>query len=284
MSEENKTEQNQNKTQPAADEPKKEDVGKNRGTRGVVIVVLAIVLTVSGIIGYNYWQGRRLDNGTGNEQKLALPITRAQVEKDFVNNKEKKTQAETVPPANFKERYLGFINSSLQAIESGQPSQPEFKDLLEDYFNVAVSYGILGEYAKAEEYYFKLLEKWPGDYKTMLNLGDLYILMDQPLSAAVIFFETMEHYPDDYRVYGKLAELYVNYALGENKLTTADALYQAGTENAVYKRALYKEYAFFLENYMYDYKRALMAEREYQKITGSVEQQEIDRLEKMIGE
>src|SRR3989338_440590 len=204
MSEENKTEQNQNKTQPAADEPKKEEVGKNRGKRGVVIVVLAIVLTVSGIIGYNYWQGRRLDNGTGNEQKLALPITRAQVE----------------------------------------------KDLKEDYFNVAVSYGILGEYGKAEEYYFKLLEKWPGDYKTMLNLGDLYILMDQPLSAAVSFFETMEQYPDDYRVYCKLAELYVNYALGENKLTTADALYQAGTENAVYKRALYKEYAFFLENYM----------------------------------
>jgi len=117
-----------------------------------------------------------------------------------------------------------------------------------------------------------------------LNLGDLYVSMKQYRQAGKQYLIVVEKYPVDYRVYGKLATLYYDYAkLDEaGKINKAMMVYEWGIKNADEKKVLYKDYAFFAENYAKDYAKAAAALREYQKITGSVEEQEIERLEQMM--
>ena len=245
---------------------------------GLLVILGVVILTVAGLIGYNYYWGNR---GDTLEKENQFPISRQDINNDF-ENKTKVLESGVIPPDNITKRFMDSINISLKAIESGAPSSGQFKDLKEDYFNIASSYGILGHYEKAEEYYFKTLEKWPDDYKSHLNLGDLYILMRQPQSAGYKFLDVQELYPNDFRVYNKLADLYVKYSKAGDRLDKADKIYAFGAKIASNLKTIYKNYAFFLENYLKDYERALQVEREYQKITGSKEQQEIERLQKMM--
>lgn len=251
--------------------------------RGLLVVLSVVILAVAGLVVYNQWQSKQRveEQRQAEEQAKIFPISREDIKRDFVDG-EKKLKSDVIPPQNIKDRFKQAIKVSKQAIESGQPSEERFEDLSEDYLNVASSYSILGEYQQAEEWYLRLLEKWPKNYKANMNLGDLYILMGLYQQSANKYLDTIEFYPHDFRVTGKLADLYVKYAVSDDKLDKADRIYQYGIYNADNPKSLYKSYAFFLENYMKDYVRALEMQREYQKITGSKEQQAIERLERMI--
>ncbi len=251
--------------------------------KGLIVIGVVLVLVIGGIVEYNYHKNKARQQAE-QEQVSNLSnfvITRDIVAQDFSNGN-KKLKSDVTPPANYQERFMGYINKSLQAIKTGIPSQPDFKDLKEDTFNIALSYSILGDYQQAEEWYYKVLEKWPNDYKSLMNLGDLYILMGQYQDAANKYLDTIKAYPNDARIYSKLADLYVKYSTVNDKLDKAKAVYEFGIKHAQNLKQLYKNYSFFLENYLKDYAGALEMEREYQKITGSKEQQEIERLEKMI--
>lgn len=229
-----------------------------------------------------YWNSKK-SNIEPSAQQEAVVISEEDINNDFTNG-EKRVQQETIPPRNVVEKYTEIINRSLAAIETNQPSSPDFRDLNEDYLTVASNYNILGDFGKAEEAYQKMLQAFPDDYKANLNLADLYATMHQYQQAGKQYLAVIKKYPADYRVYAKLADLYYNYAnLDEaNKINKASLVYEWGIKNADDKKELYKNYAFFAENYAKDFAKAAAALREYQKITGSAEEQEIERLEKMI--
>jgi tetratricopeptide (TPR) repeat protein len=266
---------------PEDNKPNKAAGSKSK--RGLWVVLGVVILVVAGLWAYNHWQTRQK-----NEQKQLVeqamktfPVSRQDIQKDFVNE-EKKLKSDVLPPQRIKDRFERAIKVSRQAIEAGKPSQPRFKDLKEDYLTVASSYSILGNYQQAEEWYLKMLVKWPKDYKANMNLGDLYILMRQYRSAAEKYLDTIIYYPHDFRIPVKFAELYVRHSQSVDKLAKADKIYAYGIHNADNPKSIYKAYASFLEYYLKDYKRALEMEREYQKITGSKEQQAIERLERLI--
>jgi len=259
--------------------------GNNKKSKkGLLVIIVVVVLAVGGLIGYNYYQNR----GDNNNEQIQVGdlsnflITREVIQQDFVNDEEKKLKSDVIPPANYQERFMASINKSLAAIESGVPSMPDFKDLKEDYFNIASSYSILGNYEKAEEYYLKVLEEWPDDYKSHMNLGDLYIMMGQYQDTANKYLDTIVYYPTDARIYSKLTELYIMRVVATDNLNKVDKIYEFAIKQADNPKELYKSYSFFLENYLKDYERALEMEREYQKITGSKAEQEIERLEALI--
>jgi tetratricopeptide (TPR) repeat protein len=257
------------------------EVPKKRGGKwGLAVIILAIFLATAGIYAYNRW----FKNGQlAGQQEVALAIAKNDIAKDFVNQ-EKKLHSDAIPPQSLKDRLADPINKSLEAIKNNKPSEERFKDLRDDYLNVASDYSILGDYAKAEEYYQKILEQWPDDYKANMNLGDLDIMMGQYQAAGYKFMDTVEKYPKDYRIYAKLVDLYINYSIALDNLAKADKIYEVGTKKVDYKISLYKDYAYFLENYLKDYNRAIEVTREYEKIAGSQENVEIERLQKMIGE
>ncbi len=261
-----------------------DDRSNNKKTKkGLIVIGVVLILAIGGIVEYNYHKNKAI-NQAKQEQVSKLNnfiITHEIIAQDFVNS-EKKMQSDVTPPSNYQERFMKSINKSLEAIKTNTPSQPDFKDLKEDTFNIASSYSILGNYKQAEDWYYKVLEKWPNDYKSLMNLGDLYILMGQYQDAANKYLDTIIAYPNDARIYSKLADLYVKYSAVDDKLDKADKVYAFGIKQANNPKELYKNYSFFLENYMKDYERALEMEREYQKITGSKAEQEIERLEKMI--
>ncbi len=267
------------------DAAKKEDkpFKQPRSKWGLLIVLAVMIVAVVGLVVYNQWQAKQKaeEQKRAIEQAKTFPISREDIKKDFVDG-QKKLKSSVAAPANIKARFKEAIDFSEQAIKNNKPSQPQFKDLSDDYLNVASAYSILGDYEQAEKWYLKLLEKWPKNYKANMNLGDLYILMGLYRSAANKYLDTIEYYPHDFRVVGKLADLYVKYSTDADKLNKVDKIYQYGIHNADNPKRLYKSYAFFLENYLKDYPRALEMQREYQKITGSKEQQEIERLERMI--
>ena len=255
----------------------------NKTKLGLLVVLSVVILAVSGLVIYNQWQAKEevKTQQQIEEEAKVLPITRNEIKQDFVDGK-KKLKSEVTPPQNIKDRFDKEIVLSKQAIEKDEPSRPEFKSLSEDYLNIATSYSILGNYQQAEEWYLKLLDKWPKDYKANMNLGDLYVLMGLYQQSANKYLDVLEFYPHDPRVPGKLADLYIKRSTSPNKLNKADEVYAYGVKNANDPKALYKSYAFFLENYLKDHERALQKQREYQKITGSKEQQEIERLEKTM--
>ncbi len=280
---EQKHDLNESAPDTKATEAKNKSTNNNRAKWAWLVVVAVLILSVVGLWFYNNWQDKQ--RAEQEKQSLegarAFPITYEDIKNDFID-KDKKLKSEVIPPPNIKNRFDKAIKVSKQAIKSGKPSQKTFKDLSEDYLNVASSYSILGNYQLAEEWYLKLLEKWPKNYKANINLGDLYILMGSYQQAADKYLDAIKFYPHDFRAVAKLADLYVKYSVSSNKLEQADKIYAYGIKNANNPKSLYKSYAFFLENYLKDYPRALEMQREYQKITGSKEQQAIERLEKMI--
>lgn len=252
---------------------------KNRGWKGLVLILILVVLAGAGL----YWNSTRESDQPTEQGSIGAVISEADIDNDFIDG-DKRTKQEVVPPENIMTKYTALINNSLQAIKDNKPSSEDFKDLNEDYLTVATGYNILGDFEKAEESYKKMLEAFPNDYKANLNLGDLYISMKQYRQAGKQYLRVVEKYPADYRVYSKLATLYYDYAkLDEpSKIKKASMVYEWGIKNADDKKVLYKDYAFFAENYAKDYAKAADALREYQKITGSVEEQEIERLEQMM--
>jgi len=250
---------------------------KNKLT--ILFIIIIVIITTIGILIFNYLQ----NNSTNQTNSDTLPFTKEEIALDFIN-KEKILQSDVTPPLEIKNRYAELINNSLAAIESGIPSLEQFKDLSDDYSNLGSSYNILGDYVNAEKYYFQGTVEFPNKYLLQLNLGTLYATMQQYQDSANQFYNVMELFPNDYRVYEKLADLYLDYSISEDKLDKADQIYATGIKNADDPKTLYKRYAYFLENELKDYERALWAEREYQKISGNKAEQEIERLKRMIGD
>jgi tetratricopeptide (TPR) repeat protein len=274
---------NQSNQTMMAEKSSQNKPANKRSKLGLIVVLTVVILASAGLLVYNKWQAnqRAEEQKWAAEQAKIFPISREDIKRDFVDG-EKKLKSDVLPPQHIKDRFEQAIEVSKQAIQDGKPSMSEFKNLSEDYLNIASSYSILGDYQQAEEWYLKLLEKWPKDYKANMNLGDLYILMGLYQQSANKYLDTIEFYPHDFRVPAKLADLYIKHSVSSDKLMKVDKIYEYGIKNADNPKSLYKSYAFFLENYLKDYERALEMEREYQKITGSKEQQEIERLEKMI--
>ena len=135
---------------------KSQKAQKHKSTKlGLLIILIVVILTIGGLVGYNYWQGRQ---EIQTEEELSkFPISWEEINQDF-ENKEKKLKSDTIPPESYIERFKEPMNLSLAAIESGEPSQPDFKDLCEDYLNIASIHSILGEYEQSEEWYLKILE------------------------------------------------------------------------------------------------------------------------------
>lgn len=150
----------------------------------------------------------------------------------------------------------------------------------EDYVIVAFNYQILGQYKEAEDWYKKTIDKWPDNYKALVNLGDLYILMGQYKEAASYFYTATKAYPETDIAYMKLADLYTKYA--KNNKDGANMIYEEGVSLANYKRALLKAYAGYLELYKKDYEKAVSIWREYEKVSGDKAEQEILRLQETI--
>jgi len=242
-----------------------------------LIIFIVLFLTISGLFYYNY--NKNLDY---EENYLSnFIITKNIIEKDFENS-DIKLYSDVIPPDSYKDKFTELINNSLSAIESGESSDLSSVDLREDYLNIASSFSILGNYENSERYYLELIKNWPDDYKGNMNLGDLYIMMEQYRSSANKYLDTIYLYPNDFRIYIKFADLYIKHSVLDHRLDRADQIYIFAIKQANNPRELYKNYSFFLENYLKDYERALDMEREYQKISGDVSEEEIKRLQDLI--
>ncbi|MDD5749193.1 MAG: hypothetical protein PHO91_00195 [Patescibacteria group bacterium] len=244
---------------------------KNR-PKGIWLLVLAIILAIGIIWAYNSYQRAQ------DSQQEAF-FDSADAQKYFENNPERIEVGAVEPPEDFKAMVMAEIAKSEAAIESNEPSQPQFTDLKEDYYMIAYNYYLLGQNALAEEHYFRLLEKWPEDYKTIISLSTLYVMMGQYQESAKHLYRALELYPNEEQTYTRLASLYVSYS---NDPLKADDIYQTGIKNSATRRNIYKEYAYYLERTKQDYSRAVEMWREYEKVVGSLEQQEIDRLQMLL--
>ena len=243
-----------------------------KNQKGVWLLALVFVLAIVGIWAYNSSR-----NGQNNPTEVVLDSGQAM---QYFSNNEERIEVGTVePPEEFKEMVMEEIAKSETAIASGEPSQPQFTDLKDDYYIIAYNYYLLGQNALAEEHYFNLLEKWPEDYKTIVSLSTLYVMMGQYQDAAKQLYRALELYPNEEQTYTRLADLYVGYS---SDPLLADEIYQAGVKNATTKKSIYKEYAYYLERTKKDYPKAVEMWREYEKVVGSLEQQEIERLQMLL--
>lgn len=249
---------------------------KSHGWRLLVFILAVLILAAAAIYLYNYFNQRAQLNQQTAEQQA--PLSFNDLNQGFVNG-DKKLKSDLVMPDNIKQQVEPVIQTSLQAINQNQPSNENDSSLRNDYYVVASDYSFLGNYGQAEEYYLKLLEQWPNDYQSLINLGDNYIMMGQYLSAAQKFYQAIEAKPDDDAAYGKLADLYYKYSSNKDQ---AKIIYQWGMERAQPTKNFLKSYAAYLENYQKDYAGALAVWREYEKLAGSLEQQEIDKIQQLI--
>lgn len=265
--------------QRSVDQPGQSLPDEHRKSKiGLWLVMAAVLLALAGIIIYNSLHKVNNQNKSNRE---AFPLSLEQVRTDF-ENKEKRLKSDVQPPAAYVERFSQPLKISLAAIEHGLPSQPDFKDLSEDYLNIASIHSILGDYQQSEEWYLKTLEKWPDNYKALLNLADLYIMMGQSRSAAERFYHTAVLFPMDYRVYNKFADFYYKYSSASDGILKAELIYEWGIKHADDAKLVYKEYSFFLENYAQNYGKALEMERGYQLSGGEASPEAIERLERLI--
>lgn len=254
--------------------PSRETGSKKSILALIITLVIVVILAGASIYYYNNWSAGK----NADKQDRQSAFSRADINSDFKNSASPKTKSDTVPPSAVINRFQPFIDTSLQAIKASQPSQAQFKDLKEDYLTVAHLYYVLGDYATSEKYYLEALGKYPQDYKFNMNLGDVYLLMGRYKDAANKYYDVVELVSTDELNWSKLADLYAGHSLHPEK---ADIVYQVGLEN-IKGKTLLRAYAAYLENDKKDYNKAIDIWREYEKVAGSKEQQEIDRLEKMI--
>lgn len=242
--------------------------------RQFIFIVLAIVVGFGGIFYYNFYK-QKLE-----EQRLASgQLNVDDVGKYFKNMPDRPVEGSVLPPDNLKNVYLAEIAISTKAIENNKPSKEEYKDLKDDYFNIAHAHDLLANYQEAEMAYKNLLQLWPDDYKATINLSNLYLMMGQYKDSATLLYRVINVYPKEAESYIRLANL---YSLHSSDINKADRVYSLGLEVSDNKLDITKDYAYYLERTKKDYQQAMMMWREYEKISGSKEQKEIDRLQGLI--
>ncbi|MFA5124421.1 MAG: tetratricopeptide repeat protein [Patescibacteria group bacterium] len=245
-----------------------------------IIKVIATVLVILILVGGYYVVTNRdsLFNSKTGDQPSQSGLNLEEIKNDFVN-RERKSASGVVPPQEITDRYNALIAKSRQAIVDGQPSSSENSDLSWDYLIIANSQAILGQYDEAEQTYLKAIEAFPDNYRANMNLGDLYILMELPQSAAVKFYDTINLYPKDAMIYTKLADLYFKYSKAPEK--TQD-IYELGWKNSDDDRLLLNYYLVYLETQKKDAIKYEEIKREYEKVLGSKMEQQEQQLEQTI--
>jgi len=245
-----------------------------------ILKILATILVIAILAGgyyvvANYAKlfGPKTENQAGQS---ALNL--AEIKNDFAN-RERKSASGVVPPKEITDRYEAMIAKSQQAIQDNKPSDPSNKDLSWDYLIIANSQAILGRYDQAEQSYLKALEKFPSDYRANMNLGDLYILMELPQSAAIKFYDTIKLYPKDGMIYTKLADLYFKYSAAPEK---AQNIYELGWKNADDKRVVLDYYMQYLQSQKKDLIKYEEIKAEYEKLTGSKVEQTKQNIEQTL--
>jgi len=247
--------------------------------RKAIATVLVILVLAAGFYVFTNYQGlfgsKTGDQSGQSSQKAFNPD---EIKKDFAN-REKKLSSGVVPPQEITDHYNALIAKSQQAIKDNKPSDPANSDLSWDYVIIANSQAILGQYDQAEQSYLQAIEKFPDNYRANMNLGDLYILMELPQSAAIKFIDTLNLYPKDALIYTKLADLYFKYSTAPEK---AQSFYELGWKNADDKRLVLDYYIIYLQTQKKDLVKLEEIKREYEKITGSKVEQTEQELEKTI--
>ncbi|MFA6227892.1 MAG: tetratricopeptide repeat protein [Patescibacteria group bacterium] len=242
-------------------------------TLAVVLVILVLAGCFYVIANYQELFGPKIEGQIG--QQVYNP---EEIKKDF-SNRERKSASGVVPPQEITDRYNDLIAKSRQAIADNKPSDPANPDLSWDYVIIANSQAILGQYDEAEQSYLQAAQKFPDNYRAHMNLGDLYILMELPQSAAVKFAEAVNLYPKDGMIYTKLADLYFKYSTAPEK---AQDIYELGWKNADDKRLVLNYYIIYLQTQKKDLVKLEEIKREYEKIiSGKVEQQK-QKIEQTI--
>lgn len=242
-------------------------------TLAVVLVILALAGGSYVIFNYQELFGPKIDGQTGQQV-----YNQEEIKKDFTN-RERKSASGVVPPQEITDRYNALIAKSRQAIADNKPSDPTNADLSWDYLIIANSQMILGQYDAAEQSYLKALEKFPNDYRANMNLGDLYILMELPQSAAIKFYDTVSLYPKNAMIYTKLADLYFKYSKAPEK---AQAIYELGWKNSDDDRLVLDYYMQYLKLQKKDLVKYEEIKREYEKIISSKAEQQEQELEQTI--
>jgi tetratricopeptide (TPR) repeat protein len=245
-----------------------------------IIKVIATILVIIVLDGGFYVLANysKLFGPKNNNQASETVLNLDEIKNDFVNRQKKSTSG-VVPPQAITDRFDAAIAKSQQAIKDNKPSDPANKDLAADYVAIANSQMILGRYDEAEQSYLKAIEKFPDDYRANMNLGDLYILMGLPQSAAIKFYDTIKLYPQDAMIYTKLADLYFKYSTAPEK---AQGIYELGWKNAADTRVILSYYIVYLQTQKKDQVKLEEVQRELEKITGSKAEQQIQQIEQNI--
>lgn len=245
-----------------------------------LIKIIATVLVIV-VLGGGYYviaNYQKLFGPKAATQSSQTELNLEEIKNDFTN-RERKSVSGVTPPQEITDRFEVVIVKSRQAIKDNKPSDPNAKDLSADYDVIANSQAILGRYDEAEQSYLKALEKFPDDYRANMNLGDLYILMDLQQNAAIKFYDTVNLYPKNAMIYTKLADLYFKYSTAPEK---AQAIYELGWKNADDTRLVLDYYLIYLKTQKRDLVKWEEINREYEKLTGSKEQQQVQQIEQNI--
>ncbi|MFA6593779.1 MAG: hypothetical protein WCT16_00830 [Candidatus Buchananbacteria bacterium] len=242
-----------------------------------IISIIAIILVLAGLF-YIFTNYQKLFGPKADSQSGQVIFNLEEIKNDFAN-RERKSASGVVPPQEITDRYNNLIAKSRQAIADNKPSDPANSDLSWDYLIIANSQAILGQYDQAEQSYLKAIEKFPNDYRANMNLGDLYILMELPQSAAIKFYDTVNLYPKNAMIYTKLADLYFKYSKAPEK---TQAIYELGWKSADDKRLVLDYYMIYLQTQKRDLVKYEEIKREYEKIVGSKTEQAEQGLEQTI--
>jgi tetratricopeptide (TPR) repeat protein len=245
-----------------------------------VIKIIATVLIILVLAGgfYIFTNYHKLFGPKTDSQSGQSILNLEEIKNDFVN-RERKSSSGVVPPQEITDRYNDLIAKSQQAIKDNKPSDPANSDLSWDYLIIANSQAILGQYDQAEQSYLKAIEKFPNDYRANMNLGDLYILMELPQSAAIKFYDTVNLYPENAMIYAKLADLYFKYSKAPEK---AQDIYELGWKNSDDDRLVLDYYLIYLKTQKKDMAKYEEIKREYEKVIGSKVEQREQELEQTI--
>jgi len=251
----------------------------NKKTIIKVFATIIVILILGGgfyvFTNYSKIFGQKIGDQNQGSQKI---LNLEEIKIDF-SNRERKSSSGVVPPQEIIDRYNALIAKSEKAIADNKPSDPANSDLSWDYLIIANSQTILGQYDEAEQSYLKALEKFPNDYRANMNLGDLYILMELPQSAAVKFYDTVSIYPKNAMIYTKLADLYFKYSKAPEK---AQDIYELGWKNSDDVRLVLDYYMQYLQLQKKDLVKYEEIKREYEKVIGSKAEQQEQELEKNI--
>ncbi len=232
-------------------------------------VLVALLLSSIGwyLVVFRYWQSNP-SPAQINQEQLA----------SYFANEELKTQPDSLPPAEIKQKLDKQIEE-LQQSAAEKESAGENPYL--DYMGIANSLRMKGDYEAALNAYQEMLKKWPDDYLIWHNIGVLYEDMRQYLSAARAYQKSIDSKPEERLSYLKLANLYLRHSSDKTK---AREVYLRALQSTGNDIEVMKAYAQYLEKVEKNYREALLYWQEIAKQSKNKEavQEKIKELERKL--